>query len=50
VKTRSMTPSVEMMRFIADNILAYSATGRGTDGEIGWNTQRDQTHLLSESE
>ena len=31
-KTESTIPSVERMRFIADNILAYSATGRGTDG------------------
>ncbi|PXF41823.1 hypothetical protein BWQ96_08471 [Gracilariopsis chorda] len=46
----SIVPSLDRVRFIAENILVYSLTGRGTDGEFQWNSQRDQTRQLSEFE
>ena len=45
-----LPPSVERVRFIADNVKAFSATGRGQDGSISWNSQRDLTRNLSEFE
>ena len=46
----TIVPSVERVRFIAENILAYFATGRGKKGELRRNSQRDETCLLSEFE
>lgn len=46
----SSITSLEIVRFIADKILAYSATGRGSDGHNEWNSQRDQTRQLGEFE
>lgn len=43
----SSTPSLEIVRFISGNIMAYSATGRGNDRQSSWNSQRDQTSLLT---
>lgn len=40
-------PVLERVWFISTNILAYSATQRGDNGERTWNAQRDQTQLLS---
>ena len=45
-----VTPSLELIRFISSNILAYSPTGRGSEGTLLWNAQRDQTRQLSEFE
>ncbi|PXF45277.1 hypothetical protein BWQ96_04976 [Gracilariopsis chorda] len=44
------TPSLERIRFIASNILTFSATGRGHDEQMEWNSQRDQTQQLEEIE
>ncbi|CDF41179.1 unnamed protein product [Chondrus crispus] len=43
-------PTLQLVRFISANILAFSATGRGDQGESVWNSQRDQTVHLSEFE
>ncbi|PXF43275.1 hypothetical protein BWQ96_07002 [Gracilariopsis chorda] len=43
-------PSLERIRFIASNILAFSATSHGQDGHKEWNSQRDQTQKLWEFE
>ena len=45
-----VAPSLEITRFIADNILAFSPTGRVGDGSNTWNAQRDRTRQLSEFE
>lgn len=42
------TPSLERMRFVADNIVASSPTGRGRDCQIEWDSQRDHTRQLGE--
>lgn len=44
------TPKLEDVRYISSNILAYSITGRGNEGLSSWNSQRDQTPLLSSFE
>lgn len=41
---------VERMKFISNNILAFSPTGRGNHGGISWLPQRDQTQLLTQFE
>ncbi|PXF43284.1 hypothetical protein BWQ96_06981 [Gracilariopsis chorda] len=46
----STAPSLDRVRFIADNILEYAPTGRGRQGEMHWNAQRDQKRQLSEFE
>lgn len=43
-------PSLATVRYISSHILAYPATGRGSDGLNSWNSQRDQTPLLSSFE
>lgn len=43
-------PSLERMRFISSNIVAFAPTSRGKDGTLGWNGQRDQTRQPSEFE
>jgi hypothetical protein len=43
-------PSLERVRFVSSNILAYSASGRGDNGQTTWNCSRDQSSLLSEFE
>ncbi|PXF42597.1 hypothetical protein BWQ96_07692 [Gracilariopsis chorda] len=44
------TPSLETVRFISSNILAFAPTSRGRDDTLGWNRQRDQTQQYSEFE
>ena len=39
-------PLVDRIRFIARNILAHPATGRGDMGESTWIAQRDETQQL----
>jgi hypothetical protein len=41
-------PSLERVRFVSTNILAYSASGRGGGGQSTWNCNRDQSSLLGE--
>jgi hypothetical protein len=43
-------PSLERVRYIATNVLAFSPTGRGDRGQSTWQCSRDQTQLLSEFE
>ena len=43
-------PSLDRVRFICGNILAYSPTNRGDLGHDSWNCQRDQTPLLERFE
>lgn len=43
-------PTLELVTFISSNILAFSATGRGDQGESVWSSQRDQTVRLTEFE
>ena len=43
-------PKLDEVLFISNNILGYSATGRGNDGQSTWLSQRDLTPLLSDFE
>lgn len=41
---------LDKVRFISNNMLAFSPTGRGRDGGISWLAQRDQTPRLTQFE
>lgn len=43
-------PTLNRVSFIIPNVMRYSTTGRGDDGQITWSSQRDRTLLLSEFE
>lgn len=43
-------PKLDEVRFISNNILGYSATGRRNDGQSKWVSQRDLTTLLTDFE
>jgi hypothetical protein len=43
-------PSPDRVRYIATNVLAFSPTGRGDQGQSTWQCSRDQTQSLSEFE
>jgi hypothetical protein len=43
-------PSLERVRFISTNILAYCPSGRGSPGISSWQCSRDQTQSLAEFE
>ena len=40
--------ALEFVRFLSAKILAFSATGRDNQGEVVWNSQREQTVRLTE--
>lgn len=46
----AVTPSLDRVRWISDNVLDYSAVGRGNDGSATWLSQRDQTPSHTEFE
>jgi hypothetical protein len=48
--TGAVAPSVEITRFIANNVKGYSAMGRGDTGSARWVSQRDQTIQLASFE
>ena len=44
------TPTLDHVRFVCNNLLAFSPTSRGRDSGTTWLAQKDETRLLTQLE